>query len=155
MSRPRTQLGHDELTPLVLGVVNDADAVLVEGTGLFMAVRKGDRRWVTGSMVRKGLATGSLIQVLTGREPAMTDAQLSEASAGDPLPEPPTAAPPDVGLSSLLSDATARMKAEQFDDNRVAMTAAPKLVPLPLKAPARKRAPAKKVGAKKVAPRKR
>lgn len=146
MSRPVTQLGHDQDRPLILGAPNNADARYVEGTGLFMAVRKGDRRWVTGEAVDTGLRSGVLMMVYTGDSPALSPDQLAKASQGQTV-EPETfqvtSAPPDANLDSLPAappkvmadpDAPAPPKTQQVAKK---------------KAPAKRKAAVKKAAAKK------
>jgi hypothetical protein len=96
MSRPRGNLGHSETAPLVLGADNGDDPVLVEGTGLFLSVRKGDRRWVTGTAVQNGLQLGVLIRVL----PVGSDAPAPATGPRRTLPAK-MAVPPDADLSKL------------------------------------------------------
>lgn len=138
--RKPINLGHDRKTPLVLGFANGDDARYVEGTGLYLAVRKGDRRWVTGSAVQNGLMSGVLINVDTGDPPAMSPAQLQAAAAAEPADRPPVAAvPADAALSGLRAApaAAAAPRAPQAPDRA------------PAKKAAKKRAPAKKSAAKK------
>lgn len=135
MSRRPIHLGYEQEHPLILGVPNDAAPVLVEGTGLFLAVRKGDRRWVTGSAVATGLQSGVLIQVHTGNEAPL---ELAPKGAVD-IPAPSTSpAPADADLSALHRQHEA-----------VLQGAEPKPAPAPVKkaaakAPVKKAAPAKK-----------
>lgn len=140
MRRP-INLGHDRKTPLVLGYPNGDDARLVEGTGLYLAVRKGDRRWVTGSAVQNGLMSGVLINVDTGDPPPMSPAQLQAAVAAEPADSPPVGAvPADAALTALRAAPAA--------------AAAPKTPAAADGAPAKKRPAKKRAPVKKAAPKK-
>lgn len=142
MRRP-IHLGHDRKTPLVLGFANGDDARYVEGTGLYLAVRKGDRRWVTGTAVQNGLRSGVLINVETGDPPAMSPAQLQAAVAAEPDDRPPVAAVPADAALTALRAAPAAAAAP-----RTPQAASPAPAPAKKKA-AKKRAPAKKAAAPK------
>ena len=101
MRRP-VNLGHDSKSPLVLGQPNGDPARFVEGTGLYLAVRKGDQRWVTGTAVQGGLQSGVLIDVHTDAAPAMSDKQLAAAAATEPVESTTVAAvPADADLAGL------------------------------------------------------
>lgn len=133
--RPPTHLGHERATPLILGYPNGEPAKLVEGTGLYLAVRKGDRRWVTGTAVAAGLRSGVLIDAIafigaTDAPSPIDDVVASSTVAETSGPHTPPV-PADTGLSGLRAAASA--------------------TPLP-KAPKR---PTKKGAAKKVAAKKR
>jgi len=142
MSRPPINLGHDQDRPLVLGAPNDADARYVEGTGLFLAVRKGDRRWVTGDAVDDGLRSGVLVMVYTGDSPAMSPDQLAHASKGQTAEaETSSPAPPDTKLDSLPATPAAEPPKKPVQP--------PKTQQAAKKAPAKRKAPVKKAAAKK------
>jgi hypothetical protein len=49
--------------PHVLGVADGTDPLLVETTGLYEGIPKGQQVWVTGSKVQVGIARGSLIPI--------------------------------------------------------------------------------------------
>lgn len=49
--------------PTVLGEPTGDDPVQVYSTGMFMSLRKGETRWVTGSAVEMGLDSGSLMLI--------------------------------------------------------------------------------------------
>jgi len=137
MSRRPVHLGYEADQPLILGVENGAAARLVEGTGLFLAVRKGDRRWVTGDAVNKGLRQGVLIAVYTGDEPAVEVDEI-HVSTESVVPEPVNTAPADADLAALHREHEA-----------VLQGAEPKLAAAPAKKAPAKKAAAKKAPAKK------
>lgn len=138
MRRP-INLGHDRKTPLVLGFANGDDARLVEGTGLYLAVRKGDRRWVTGTAVQNGLRSGVLINIDTDDPPALSPAQLDAAVAAEPADRPAVGAvPADAALTALRAAPAA--------------TAAPKQPATTAGVPAKKRPAKKRAAPKKTAP---
>ncbi len=71
--------GHSEDRPKLLGRPDGAGAVLVEATGAYEGLRAGERRWVTGSAVDRGLSLGILLEVHTPAAkaaPAKTDVQI-------------------------------------------------------------------------------
>lgn len=107
MSTRPTQLGHSSGSPLILGAVNGAPARLVEGTGLYLSVRKGTRRWVTGTAVQAGLQSGVLVEVYEQEEQSVeSEADRRRRLAGPTkrpganIPAPP-AGPPDTQLGQL------------------------------------------------------
>jgi len=143
MRRP-INLGHDAKTPLILGQPNDEPARFIEGTGLYLAIRKGDQRWVTGTAVQPGLQSGVLIDVHTGDGPALSDSQLEAAAAAEPAESAPAASvPADADLAAL--EPAPKPAAAKKAAAKPAAKAAPKPA---AKAPAKKAAPKKRVAKK-------
>lgn len=123
MSRKPVHLGYEKTTPLVLGPADGSPPRYVEGTGLYLAVRKGERRWVTGAAVAGGLIRGSLIQVLDPTSPqvsAPTQPQAAAAEVMDTVFEPPV--PPDADLGALATHAPP--PGERFVESSTAVTVA-------------------------------
>lgn len=87
MSQRPIHLGYEAKAPLILGDVNKADPILVESTGLFMSLRKGQQRWVTGSAVQAGFAAGNLISA-SDSTARMDTSPVTVATAPAPAPEP-------------------------------------------------------------------
>lgn len=90
MAAPTGNHGHFEDRPKLLGRPDGAHAILVEATGAYEGLRAGERRWVTGSAVDRGLSLGILLEVDSAPKPKATkpDVQVvvEPASSANTVP---------------------------------------------------------------------